>query len=328
MSAVLLAYGVRQFKWEPGLIERQLKERIAADANDNEASEMWERRQRVVAQGKRNHVAYLNSDHLDVYVATSMREAHEYVAVAEFAKSIFSHRTLRPLKLRFFDPTQAYCGDRLDKGLAEALMLRRAKCTLYLAQETDTLGKDSELASTLAQGKAVVAYVPVVDRGFLTAWLRQLRKAYPKKSERELLLDQLRIFGSAESLLDDTVRGWFDRPKTVPLGKLRSFVEQRIRNHYDRRAKTLSEDHPLGIQVELTTGVANGVLVVRTIEQCVSLIRSIVLNVPQFELEERETEGRRYLLLRERISGSIFRVMTGDIQLSNSFWNYYRTTTD
>jgi hypothetical protein len=50
-------------------------------------------------------------------------------------------------------PTQAYCSDRIDKGIAEALMLKRAQCTIYLAQESDTLGKDSELASTLAQGK-------------------------------------------------------------------------------------------------------------------------------------------------------------------------------
>jgi hypothetical protein len=39
-------------------------------------------------------------------------------------------------------------------------MLKRARCTVYSVQDTDTLGKDSELASTLAQGKPVIAYVP------------------------------------------------------------------------------------------------------------------------------------------------------------------------
>ena len=39
-------------------------------------------------------------------------------------------------------------------------MLKRAKCTVYSVQDTDTLGKDSELAATLAQGKPVIAYVP------------------------------------------------------------------------------------------------------------------------------------------------------------------------
>jgi len=310
------------------LVERKIRDRLERNPADVEALRQNEQRERIVAQGRLNHVAYLNSDHLDVYVATSMRESHEYVAVAELTSRIFSHRKLAPLRLRFFDPTQAYCGDRLDKGLAEALMLRRAKCTLYLAQETDTLGKDSELASTLAQGKAVVAYVPMVDSGFLTRWLSQLRRAYPTWTDKELLLDQLRVFGAAESLLDATVRRWFDNPDKVAVSELRANVQARMQRHYDKRAKTLSEDHPLGIQVELTTGVANGVLVVRTLDQCVSLIRSIVLNKLDFDLEEREVEGRQYLLLRERISKSIFRVMTGDQQLSNSFWNYYRTTTD
>src|SRR5205085_11019375 len=70
---------------------------------------------------------------------------------------------LRALKLRYFDPTQSDCTSRIDKGLVEALMLKRASCTVYLVQESDTLGKDSELASTLAQGKPVIAFVPSLD---------------------------------------------------------------------------------------------------------------------------------------------------------------------
>src|SRR5262249_24060143 len=68
---------------------------------------------------------------------------------------------LRPLKdVTFFDLTDSFASDRIDKGLLEALMLRRAGCTVYMVQETDTLGKDSELAATLALGKPVIAYVP------------------------------------------------------------------------------------------------------------------------------------------------------------------------
>lgn len=39
-------------------------------------------------------------------------------------------------------------------------MLKRARCTIYMAQETDTFGKDSELATTLAQGKPVIVFCP------------------------------------------------------------------------------------------------------------------------------------------------------------------------
>src|SRR5437899_9296486 len=96
-----------------------------------------------------------------------MRAANEYEEISKFCDAVFVHPRLKKLKLRWFDPTQAYCKDRIDKGLAEALMLKRAKCTLYLVQETDTIGKDSELASTLAQGKPVIAYVPTADRAFI-----------------------------------------------------------------------------------------------------------------------------------------------------------------
>ena len=64
---------------------------------------------------------------------------------------VFASPGLAKLKIRCFDPTQAYCLDRIDKGLAEGLMSKRAQCTVYLRKEADTLGKDSELASTLAQ---------------------------------------------------------------------------------------------------------------------------------------------------------------------------------
>ena len=85
----------------------------------------------------------------------------------------------------------------------------------------------------------------------------------------------------------------------------------------------LREDHPLGIQVNLETGVANGVLVVRTAEACAELIRRVLTRTLAFTLETREIHGLRYVLLREDVSGCIFRVMTGDAMLSNAFWNFY-----
>jgi hypothetical protein len=94
-------------------------------------------------------------------------------------------------------------------------------------------------------------------------------------------------------------------------------------SHYARRARMLQEDHPLGIQVNLTTGVANGVLVVRTVEDCAELIRRVLMRELEFDLETRAIEGQDYVFLRERVSASIFRVMTGDAMLTNAFWNFY-----
>jgi hypothetical protein len=106
---------------------------------------------------------YLTWDYLDVYVATSMRNRWEFEETYDFIRRVFDDDRLKKLKLRVFDPTQCKCANPRDKGLLEGLMLKRAECTIYMAQESDTLGKDSELAATLAQGKPVIAYVPLID---------------------------------------------------------------------------------------------------------------------------------------------------------------------
>jgi hypothetical protein len=189
-------------------IEPALEARLAADPSDSEAVALKARRAPIVERGRRNHLAYLVSDHLDVYVATSMRERHEYLAVNELCDRIFSNPKLDRLRLRWFDPTQAYCLDRIDKGLAEALMLKRAKCTVYLVQESDTLGKDSELASTLAQGKPVIAFVPAPGATFVDELLEKLTAVTPTTPVTELLLQQLRVFAPDAAWKEPNVRGW------------------------------------------------------------------------------------------------------------------------
>jgi len=301
------------------MIERELRARLEQNPNDAEALSQEAERQDIVEIGKRNQQAYLASDHLDVYVATSMRQRHEFLAVNRLGKAIFSDAQVRKLKLRWFDPTQAYCIDRVDKGLSEALMLRRAKCTIYLAQESDTLGKDSELASTLAQGKPVIAFVPEVDKQFAKRLLAELAEAYPDKDRKELLLDQLRIVESTAAWADPLVRKWIEDPASMDFPVALNRLQRALAKHYNDRAKTLKETHPLGVQVNLATGVANGVLVVRTVPQCAALVRRIMTATLQLDV----TEEQGSTVLRERISGCVFRIATGDVMLTNAFWNFY-----
>ena len=81
----------------------------------------------------------------------------------------------------------------------------------------------------------------------------------------------------------------------------------------------MKEKHPLGIQVNLYTGVANGVLVVRSLENCAQLLKTILLKQMEFTIEEEEG----FIILKERISDCIYRVDTKDNFLVNSFWNFY-----
>jgi hypothetical protein len=309
------------------VIKRQLDARLEADPNDVAAREELEKRKTLVAKGIRNHEAYLSSDHMDVYVATSMRERHEYFFVHSVTAKIFGDPRLQKLKLRWFDPTQAYCSDRIDKGLSEALMLKRAKCTLYYAQESDTLGKDSELASTLAQGKPVIAFLPQLNdktEGVYIQWLLDIaQRLYPDEPIAQLLIQQLQVFESAAAWKDPIVQRWVNDPSNMNIEEAKTRLMRSVRKHYDGRADLLKETHPLGIQVHLGTGVANGVLVARTTAQCAEMIYRVMTNRLEFTLEEVVLSGRKYLMLRESVSRSIFRVVTGDQMLTNSFWNFY-----
>jgi hypothetical protein len=305
------------------LIERELAQRLKDKPKDRKANAEEAKRQTLVRRGLSNQEAYLCSDHLDVYVATSMRARHEYLTVSTLVQQIFNDPRLGELKLRWFDPTQAYCKDRVDKGLSEALMLRRARCTLYFAQESDTLGKDSELASTLAQGKVVIAYVPEGDGKYVKGLLNQLKEIDPDRDEFEILLEQLQIFDPRAAWENPSVRRWLDNKSTRDIKVATQLLERKVRAHYDNRAKTLKDVHPLGIQVNLTSGVANGVLVVRTVSDCAELIRRAVMRTMEFRITMQSDGDRKYWYLRESISDCIYRVMTGDRLLTNAFWNFY-----
>lgn len=295
----------------------------------------------VAAQeiASRNTDVYLTWDHLDVYVATSMRNKWEYEEVFDFTSDLFSRPQLMQLKLRHFDPTQSKCDTSRDKGLLEGLMLKRASCTIYMAQETDTLGKDSELATTLAQGKPVIAYIPTVNPDSFAKIV----------AERPLRYMKLRLLGLQASGILDQVEGLPRLAQTFleefalhraqqpfELWKARDTTEFKQTKAYwrdlclalakaeriafDKRAEVLQRYHPLAMQMDLTTGVANGVLVVRSIEKCADLLRAILTNGAEFDI--RVDEGCRTLV--ESISGSVFRVVTDNEKLTNSFWNLYK----
>ncbi len=93
------------------------------------------------------------------------------------------------------------------------------------------------------------------------------------------------------------------------------------KHNFEKRARTLKSVHPLSLQVHLETGVANGVLVVRTVTDCVELLSKLVTNNLEFEFRISAEENCTQLV--EKISNSPFRVVTDYEKLSNSFWNFY-----
>ncbi len=325
-------------------------------------------------KGKRNTVKYLTWDYLDVYVATSMRYAWEFGETYNFVKSVFEDELKGLGGIRWFDPTQSYCESVIDKGLLEGLMLRRAKCTIYMAQEGDTLGKDSELAATLAQGKPVIAYVPQHTEDKLEEFGREL-ELRPIRYFRQRLLtliadgffdkpDNRRTVSRLASSLglkvgdDRTSMNLFVKSVLEPLDKFyesqqfqiigdeeTSFRRQHKANTTqaarflaavesraaDNRADTIKTKHPLGMQVHLERGVANGVLVARTAKECASLVKGVLTRDMQFDITyvtEPVTYRRFASVLQESVTKSRFRVVTTDDCLTNSFWNFYSKDTE
>jgi hypothetical protein len=212
--------------------------------------------------GEKNTHRYLTLPYLDVYVATSMRYDEDFVSQHAFVRGLFSHEHVRNLKLRYFDPTLSYTPDRVTKGLIEGLMLRRARVTVYHAGAQDTMGKDSELAATLAQGKPAIVFVPPGD--------------FQMVDGRKVDLNS--------------------------------------------RATTFRENHPLGLQICATTGVAHGIIVVRSIEDCARMLRSVLLH----QLELRIVHEGGNFRLEETSTKSVLRVVTDDALLTHSFWTYFR----
>jgi hypothetical protein len=341
------------YEMEAGAISAAIKKERPDAALLEQADfyqQLGERIRQTEAQGLRNTDVYLTWDYMDVYVATSMRKRWEFEETAEFVSELFSKDSVRKLKLRYFDPTQSQCAFRIDKGLVEALMLKRSRCTVYMVQESDTMGKDSELASTLAQGKPVIAYVPRVDD--VQTHARKLHQ-YPLEFfkirfqilQAEGVLDDPKLTPELTSLEPDFFRiinefleVMATYRKTQPLslwaekdnefkansssfGTVCKLLATAEKFNFEKRAKTLREVHPLSLQVHLESGVANGVLVVRSVNDCAEILCRLLTNSLKFSLEQDQNQG--CTMLKEEISQSPFRAVSNYEKMANSFWNFY-----
>lgn len=270
--------------------------------------------------GTANTTVYLCSDEMDVYVATSMRDIEDFYFVGTVTTRLFGKPELEDLKLRYFDPTRSFCDDRIEKGLVESLMLRRASCTVYCAQTTETLGKDSELAVTLAQGKPVIVYVPQIknnEERYLDLQ-RDVARIY-SEVYRCTYDDYYRL-----KLVERHARKLYEEEtdiKKLSGQELENKLVELDHDQFERKASLLREKHPLGIQVDLDTGVANGVLVARTLTECAHVMRQVLTNTLNVKIE-RDPNGT--LRLVEERTGCTYRLMVSDPVLTNSFWTFYR----
>jgi transcriptional regulator with XRE-family HTH domain len=320
-----------------------------------------------------NLAHYLAADYLDVYIATSMRSDADFVSVNGFVSQLFGHDEVRPLKLRYFNPTLSWIDDRVAKGLVEALMLRRSTLTIYMAQKEDTFGKDSEASVALGQGKPVIVYVPKLvvpevdvdseelgksDRTELLRLVQQ--EGTPDDKELDGTVDHQALLGrlleirlgkvTGEALSAAALRHWADFDLYGEAGRigendraeyrrwlddLRSrkvsapsdTVAAHVRNaliatsvRFEQRARVFREVHPLAVQVIVSSGVLNGILVARSVGTCARLVKALLCNNLTLDLI---TDDNNYRLV-EGLTGSTIRVISRHKLLRNAFSRYYR----
>jgi transcriptional regulator with XRE-family HTH domain len=223
---------LRQFEIDGIELEHGLFSRIDSELLRAEAARIIPEHDDLIQieetqrQGLKNLAAYLTEPYLDIYVATSMREDADFISVNAFAKQLFQQEEVRELKLRYFNPTQSWIGDRVSKGLVEALMLRRAKVTVYMAQKGDTFGKDSEASVALGQGKTVIVYVP---------------RLYDAESH----IDSQRLYQMTEKTLDQELSrlGLEVEEGVDQKGKARTILQAQLRQIDDATMKRIVFNH-------------------------------------------------------------------------------------
>ncbi len=325
-------------------------------------------------RGMQNLSAYLTESHMDVYIATSMRERADFISVNAFVETLFKDPLIAPLHLRYFNPTLSWVSDRVAKGLVEALMLKRAKLTVYMAQKSDTFGKDSEASVALGQGKPVIVYVPrlydqrlginseklmaqseakvhqqyqelqldIEENLDKQGWVEQILKArLGQLSGEELarLVDKhwadFDLYGEIKNLPTEqgaAVLQYLDaltlnprsshstRPEP-PLEIRELLIKQLVKVAllFEKRAHTFKEIHPLALQVILSSGVLNGILVVRSARACTRMMYQLLTNTLETELQ---VDDENYRLI-EKHTGSTLRVISRHRLLTNVFWTQY-----
>lgn len=364
----VLAHGMSSplFNYDYDFLRRE-SERLAP-LNEDRLAKM----ELTQKQALENLSVYLSADHMDLYIATSMRSNADYVSVNHFVRELFDHKLIRPLKLRFFNPTQSWIDDRVAKGLVEALMLKRASVTIYMAQKSDTFGKDSEASVALGQGKPVIVYVPKlnisnedIDSEYLfkisRAELVKIHDNLPMPEEIDDTIDDEAIvatilFHKLIECTDETIcecvrsmwadfdmynesnripeelreeyRKWLDNiidnesfldiPSNVRKEIIGVIVAVSI--NFEKRAKVFREVHPLALQVILSSGVLNGILVARTINQCATVLESIIKNDLSLDMIKDEDNYR----VVEKHTNSTIRVISRHQLLRNAFASYYK----
>lgn len=313
---------------------------------------------RIREMGRKNTYAYLSTNDIDIYFATSMRKGLDFVSNARFVEEVIGTLKKDGLNLLYFDPTQSYLDDRIQKGLIESIMIKRCKIVVYNAQEQETFGKDAEAGIGLAHQKPVIIYVPRIlpfyerlkefydildtvgyekeplgealfNKGYLSE--EQYYKFKSEETEKgeaiKVILGKSRELNNRfQKISDEDLRGeliskGYDPTLEKIQKDIKKFSFEKMLE-FETRALLFKDLHPLSFQISPMDGIARGVFVTRTPIETARLIKGILLKSLEYEIIGEEGNTPNYLL-RDKITHSPIRALPKDISLKIALSKLY-----
>jgi transcriptional regulator with XRE-family HTH domain len=119
--------------------------------------------------------------------------------------------------------------------------------------------------------------------------------------------------------LDDVRQGKVDLAETPSIRHHLERILVAVATRFEQRAKLFREQHPLALQVIVSTGVLNGMLVARSADLCARLVASLLRNDQELELVDDDHNYR----LVDRLTGSVIRVISRHSLIVNAFTAFY-----
>jgi hypothetical protein len=88
----------------------------------------------------------------------------------------------------------------------------------------------------------------------------------------------------------------------------------------EQKHRFFRDVHPLSRLIDFRTGVAVGAIATDSLSEVSELLRRIFENQMEYVLEHPKAN---YLRLMEELTGSVVRLQTSDLMLTETFWNHY-----
>lgn len=287
--------------------------------------------QKGVEEVRKKSMLYFGNFYRGFQTLAKWRNVAEFLDGGLKVPNLKSHpRKLRPtLGIQRLTPEQAYAlgyttsSSLSPEELNAAKKIGRTNAELFLSM----LPIDIYVAASMREMKDFENAQVFLDQVFKTKEVRELGLnyfnplvAFLDDSTQKGLMENLMLMKASTMIylagFEDTFGKDVELAAMLTQGKpVLVYVPKTAK----KRQKLFHKSHPLRLQVEVATGIAHGVIVVDSAEQCASLLCDLFTHSLDTDIEE---DGYNYYLCDRRTRSQI-RVVTKNEYLTSVFWDYW-----